>query len=82
MAQETLKAVILTALRVEYEAVRAFLSNCEEVIHPVRQTVYERGEFTANGRTWEVGIVEIGAGNVDAAIETRALPVWLWTKGY
>jgi nucleoside phosphorylase len=69
MAQETLKAVILTALRVEYQAVRAFLSNCEEVINP-KGKVYERGEFTANGKLWEVGIVWVGPGNVDAAIET------------
>lgn len=70
MAQEPFKAVILTALSVEYEAVRAFLSNCREDIHPVSQTIYERGEFSISGKTWEVGIVEIGQGNVDAAIET------------
>lgn len=71
MAQEPLKAVILTALRVEYQSVRAFLSNCREEEHPVSNTIYERGQFAANGRTWEVGIVEIGAGNVDAGIETN-----------
>lgn len=70
MAQETLKAVILTALRVEYQAVRAFLSNCEEVTHP-KGKIYEHGSFTANGKSWEIGIVWVGPGNVDAAIETE-----------
>ncbi|MGB3300340.1 MAG: hypothetical protein WBA76_18915 [Phormidesmis sp.] len=66
-----LKAVILTALRVEFQAVRGFLDNLREDTHPSSQTVYERGEFTASGKTWEVGIVEIGPGNVEAAIETN-----------
>ncbi len=71
MAQQPLKAVILTALRVEYKAVRAFLDNFQEDTHPISGTVYERGEFIANGKAWEVGIVEIGPGNVDAGIETN-----------
>ena len=89
MAQETLKAVILTALRVEYQAVRAFLSNCEEDIHPFDGTVYERGEFVANDKTWEIGIVEIGPGNVDAGIETNRaalrmpeLEMWLQQRKF
>ncbi|MBT9310822.1 phosphorylase family protein [Leptothoe kymatousa] len=70
MPQDNLCAVILTALPVEFKAVRAFLSDCKEDIHPTKQTVYERGTFTANGKCWDVGIVEIGPGNVDAALET------------
>lgn len=62
------RAVILTALPVEYKAVRAHLSGLKEEIHP-RGTVYERGRFDALGHVWEVGIVEIGSGNPEAALE-------------
>ena len=63
-------AVILTALPVEYQAVRAHLTNPQEIIHP-QGTIYEQGQFTANGHTWDVNIVEIGAGNSGAAVETE-----------
>jgi nucleoside phosphorylase len=63
-------AVILTALPVEYLAVRTHLTNLQEETNP-QGTIYERGTFTANGQTWEVGIVEIGAGNSGAALETE-----------
>ncbi|WP_059002295.1 phosphorylase family protein [Leptolyngbya sp. NIES-2104] len=63
-------AVILTALSAEYLAVRARLSNLREDIHP-QQTIYERGEFFANEQMWDVGIVEIGAGNPSAALEAE-----------
>lgn len=64
------RAVILTALPVEYLAVRAHLVNLREEIHP-QGTIYERGQFTANSQTWGVGIVEIGAGNPGAALEAE-----------
>lgn len=63
-------AVILTALRVEYLAVRAHLSALWEEIHP-QGTIYERGTFIANGQKWEIGIVEVGAGNIGAAVEAE-----------
>ena len=63
-------AVILTALSVEYQAVRAHLTNPQEIIHP-QGTIYEQGQFTANGQTWDVGMVEIGAGNPGAALEAE-----------
>lgn len=62
-------AVILTALPVEYLAVRQHLTNLQEETH--KGTIYERGIFTAQGRDWDVGIVEIGAGNVGAASEAE-----------
>jgi nucleoside phosphorylase len=64
------RAVILTAILVEYNAVRGHLSNLEEEIHP-QGTVYERGKFNANGKVWEVVIGEIGAGNSAAAMEAE-----------
>ena len=63
-------AVILTALPVEYLSVRAHLSNLQEEVHP-NKTIYERGRFTAGNSTWDVGIVEIGAGNPGAALEAE-----------
>lgn len=63
-------AVILTAILVEYLAVRRHLSNLKEETHP-QGTIYERGNFTANGKVWEVVISEIGAGNSVAAMEAE-----------
>jgi nucleoside phosphorylase len=63
-------AVILTALPVEYLAVRAYLSDLQEEIH-AKGTIYERGKFMADGQTWDVGIIEIGAGNSGAALEAE-----------
>ena len=62
-------AIILTALPVEYAAVRAHLSNLAEEVH--KGTVYERGAFLEGEFTWQVGIVEVGAGNPSAAFEAE-----------
>jgi nucleoside phosphorylase len=62
--------VILTALTVEYLAVRAHITNPNEEIHP-NGTIYERGRFAVGSLTWDVGIVEIGAGNPGAALEAE-----------
>ncbi len=63
-------AVILTALPVEYLSVRTHLNNIQERVH-ANGTIYERGKFQANALTWDVGIVEIGAGNSSAALEAE-----------
>lgn len=63
------RAVILTALPVEFNAVRAHLTGLQEDVH--KDTVYEKGIFSAYGKEWEVGIVEIGAGNDSAAFEAE-----------
>ena len=64
------RAVVVTALRVEYDAVRAHLTNLSEDEHS-EGDVYERGLFRANERLWEVGIVEMGMGNPNAAQRTE-----------
>lgn len=61
------RVVILTAIPVEYQAVRAYFINLHEETHPLG-TVYERGTFSYQGRSWDVGIVEVGAGITDAAL--------------
>ena len=63
------RAVILTALPVEYEAVRAHLKNLREEIH--KGTIYERGNFVAGECWWEIGIAQVGAGNSGAAFEAE-----------
>jgi len=60
--------VILTALAVEYQAVRAHLADLQEEIHP-EGTVYERGTFIAHHQRWEVGLVETRTGIARAAFE-------------
>lgn len=64
------RAVILTALPVEYLAVRSHLTDLREELHP-QGTIYERGKFMAKEQTWEVGIAEVGAGNAGAAVEAE-----------
>jgi nucleoside phosphorylase len=63
-------AVILTAIPLEYRAVRVHLNDLKEEMHP-QGTIYERGTFSANGKSWEVGIVEVGTGNAGAAMEAE-----------
>lgn len=63
-------AVILTAIPVEYMAVRAHLTNLREETHS-QGTIYERGIFAADDKSWEVGIAEVGAGNSGAAFEAE-----------
>ena len=70
MAPATLRAVILTALSVEFEAVREFLPDSQIVYHPAGN-IYEQGTFQGNGRTWMVGIAEVGMGDSGAALETE-----------
>jgi nucleoside phosphorylase len=64
------RAVILTALQVEYLAVRKNLTHLQEITHD-RGTIYEQGKFAARDRIWDVGIAEIGAGNPGAALEAE-----------
>jgi nucleoside phosphorylase len=70
MNNHDLKAVIITALSLEYEAVRTYLTDPQEQIHP-QGTIYECGKFLSDAQTWEIGIVEIGQGNTRSAAETE-----------
>jgi nucleoside phosphorylase len=64
------RAIILTAISVEYMAVRFHLTDLQEEMH-LQGTIYERGKFVANATSWEVGIVEVGAGNTSAGVEAE-----------
>lgn len=64
------KALIVTALRLEYQAVRKYLSGIREE-EGFAGTIYERGTFSTDKRTWEVCLVEVGKGNPAAAFETE-----------
>ncbi|MBE9228821.1 SIR2 family protein [Phormidium sp. LEGE 05292] len=69
MTSEPFHAVILTALPIEYKAVRAHLTDLQEETDP-QGTVYEQGKFIANGSIWDVAIAQIGAGIIGAARAT------------
>ncbi|AKI98502.1 WD40 repeat protein [Archangium gephyra] len=69
------RAVVLTALGLEYKAVRAHLRDVREETHPAG-TVYERGFFGAEHEPWEVLIVETGAGTAAAAVEAERALTW------
>jgi nucleoside phosphorylase len=65
------RALLLTALPLEYKAVINHLQNLREETHP-RGTVYEVGEFAgADGSRWDVCVAETGMGNSGAATETE-----------
>jgi nucleoside phosphorylase len=63
-------AVILTALPVEYQAARQHLTRFRKETHP-QGTIYGRGIFPSQRYSWDIGIVEIGAGNIRAALEAE-----------
>ncbi len=61
------RAVILTAISVEYRAVRDYLTQLREETQG--DTIYERGQFSTSRQSWDVIITEIGSGNVRGALE-------------
>jgi nucleoside phosphorylase/tetratricopeptide (TPR) repeat protein len=69
MAERPGRAVILTALGLEYDAVRAWLTDPQLQVHR-SGTRYERGRLTDADAAWEVVLAEIGAGNQAAATLT------------
>lgn len=64
------RAVIFTALPIEYTAVRNHLTNPQEKIHP-QGTIYEQGTFVGDHQTWDISIVEIGGSGTKAALEAE-----------
>ncbi|MFJ3638413.1 5'-methylthioadenosine/S-adenosylhomocysteine nucleosidase [Streptomyces sp. NPDC090108] len=66
--------VILTALALEYAAVRAHITDREELVHPGGTRV-ERGRL--DGTDWSVALAELGEGAVHAAALTTQIVSWL-----
>ena len=64
------KILFVTALQLEFDAVKSYLTNTSPVEHPETGTYYDKGIFTKNGIPCEVFIAEAGAGNSRAAEET------------
>jgi len=63
------KALVFTALRVEYVAVQKWLVNLEEVSH--KSSIYEHGMYRGKNQDWDVWIVETGKGNTRASTEVE-----------
>lgn len=67
------RAVIATAIPLEFEAVREHLADLCEYRHPAG-TIYEEGKFSTAGVHWRIGVVETGVGLDRAALEvSRAI---------
>jgi nucleoside phosphorylase/HEAT repeat protein len=65
------KALIVTALPLEYQAVREHLKNITQA-HSSRGVPYESGEFVGRYSEWNTGIVQlVEAGNEEAALATQ-----------
>jgi nucleoside phosphorylase len=60
----------MTALELEYMAVRSHLEDLREVVHDTG-TRYEVGSFHGLYHAWDVAIAEIGAGGSAAAVEVE-----------
>jgi nucleoside phosphorylase len=66
-------AVIITALGLEYKAVRAWLADPRREVGS-SGTRYELGRLNDSGSLWELALVEIGEGNpAAAALTTQAI---------
>lgn len=69
------RAIVLTALPVEYNEVRKHLAELTELLN--KGTVYETGRFVTTTGSWEILLAQIGAGNTSAAFEAeRAIEFW------
>jgi adenosylhomocysteine nucleosidase len=64
------KILIMTALGLEFEAVREYLSEIKVEVHPLTGSIYNSGKYISGDDVFSVLLVETGAGNVRAADET------------
>ncbi|MCP4696124.1 MAG: 5'-methylthioadenosine/S-adenosylhomocysteine nucleosidase [Gammaproteobacteria bacterium] len=65
------RAIFITALPVEFDAVCEHLSDIKENKHDAG-TIYKEGVFySLSGRNWRVGVIQTGQGNPQAALETE-----------
>lgn len=66
--------VLLTALSLEYQAIRVHLTELQERVHP-DGTIFEVGLLP--GSPWQVALAEIGQGTRSAAVITERARTWL-----
>ncbi|MPY36225.1 5'-methylthioadenosine/S-adenosylhomocysteine nucleosidase [Streptomyces adustus] len=67
--------VVLTALALEYAAVRGYVTDRQEQVHPDTGTRVELGRL--DGTPWRVALAELGEGPVNAAALTTQIVTWL-----
>ncbi|MFB7335688.1 HEAT repeat domain-containing protein [Streptomyces adustus] len=68
-------AVVLTALPLEYQAVRTHLTDIEKLVHHPSGTRAERGRLP--GTRWHIALMETGEGSLTAAAVTERVHTWL-----
>lgn len=64
-------AIILTALRIEYQEVRAHVDELKKEEGAPRGTTYQRGSFTARGCTWSIGLVTLETQDLGNGLEVE-----------
>ena len=69
-AELSLRAVIITALPIECQEVRAHMFHLHPESHP-EGSVYWSGFFPCESCRWDVKVAEIGSGNTETALETE-----------
>ncbi|MEV0174827.1 5'-methylthioadenosine/S-adenosylhomocysteine nucleosidase [Streptomyces sp. NPDC050803] len=74
MPQTSPTVVVLTALAVEYDAVRAYLEAPEELVHDDGMRV-ERGRLA--GTEWTLAVAELGEGALNSSALTTQIIAWL-----
>ncbi|MYX98150.1 nucleosidase [Streptomyces sp. SID486] len=67
--------LVLTALALEYAAVRAHVEERQELVHPGNGTFVEVGRLP--GSPWQVAVAELGEGARNTAALTASLIGWL-----
>lgn len=65
-----MKILILTALELEFQAVKSYLKEVKPIKHPETGSTYEEGIYESDNNRFSILLVESGAGNVRAADET------------
>ncbi|MFE0135544.1 nucleosidase [Streptomyces sp. NPDC059037] len=75
MPQTPPTVAVLTALPLEYAAVRSHLPQVEKLVHPRFGTRAVRGPLP--GSPWHIALSEIGEGTLTAAALTERVATWL-----
>lgn len=66
-----MRVVIITALELEFRAMRAHLAKCQDVTNPATKSVYTTGVLERAPDACDVCLVQSGPGNEAAAVEAK-----------